>query len=68
VPEIFGLLAEEALLGEDEMYRTFNMGIGFMLVLDPKVAADAAALLREEGEVVFEVGEIVEGEGVVLYG
>ena len=38
-----------------------------MIVLDAKSAPEAAAVLREAGEKVFEVGEIVAGEGKVVY-
>jgi phosphoribosylformylglycinamidine cyclo-ligase len=68
VPKIFGRLSAETGLDEDEMYRTFNMGIGYMLVVDARLAADAAAILRASGECVYEVGEIVEGTGKVVYG
>ncbi len=67
VPRIFDLIAREAALGDEEMCRTFNMGIGYTLVVDPRLAPDAAAALRESGERVFEVGEIVEGMGKVTY-
>jgi phosphoribosylformylglycinamidine cyclo-ligase len=67
VPRIFELVAEAAGLQDDEMYRTFNMGIGYALVLDPAHAPAAAAALRSAGESVSEVGEIVEGTGVVRY-
>lgn len=66
-PRIFGLVADAAGLGEDEMYRTFNMGMGFALVLDAAHAAAAAAAVRSVGETVSEIGEIVEGTGVVRY-
>ncbi|GAB4277619.1 MAG: phosphoribosylformylglycinamidine cyclo-ligase [Coriobacteriia bacterium] len=64
VPGIFGVVQREARLDDAEMLRTFNMGVGFALVLSPKEAPNAAAALREAGETVFEMGEVVEGEGV----
>ena len=66
-PKIFGLLASETGLDDVEMLKTFNMGIGYMLVVDARLAADAAAVLQASGERVFEVGEIVEGSGKVTY-
>ncbi|MBW6469370.1 MAG: phosphoribosylformylglycinamidine cyclo-ligase, partial [Coriobacteriia bacterium] len=51
----------------DEMYRTFNMGVGFMIVVSPAHAPRAAAMLQAAGERVFEIGEIVEGTGGVRY-
>jgi phosphoribosylformylglycinamidine cyclo-ligase len=66
-PRIFDLLAEATRLSDDELYRTFNMGIGMCLVLEPKAAANAAAALRLAGETVYEIGEIVAGDRSVRY-
>lgn len=68
VPRVFGLVSEEAEIRAEEMFRTFNMGIGFCVVVDAKDAAGAAALLREHGETVSEIGQIVPGKGEVVYG
>ena len=67
VPRTIELAVEAAGLSADEAMKTFNMGIGFALILDPAEAPKAAALLREVGETVYEIGEIVEGEGKVVY-
>ena len=67
VPQVFGLVQGAAGIDDDAMYRTFNMGVGFALVLDRTHAPAAAAKLRELGETVAEIGEIVEGTGVVEY-
>ncbi len=67
VPAVFGLVQEAAGIDDDSMYRTFNMGVGLALVVDPKHAPAAAAKLLELGETVAEIGEIVEGTGVVTY-
>lgn len=67
VPKVFSLLQRAAGTDDDEMYRTFNMGIGFCVVLSPDDAPEAASLLRAAGETVTEIGEIVAGEGKVVY-
>ena len=67
VPRIVEVAVEAAGLSADDAYKTFNMGIGYVLVLDAKDAPRAAALLREAGERVFEIGEIVSGDGKVVY-
>ena len=67
VPRVIELAVDAAGLSSDEASRTFNMGLGMMLVFDPKHAPEAAVVLREAGESVFEVGEIIAGEGKVLY-
>jgi phosphoribosylformylglycinamidine cyclo-ligase len=67
VPKIFSLLGGIGSIDTEELYRTFNMGIGFCVVVAPDVAPDVAVLLREAGEVVSEIGEIVPGKGEVVY-
>jgi phosphoribosylformylglycinamidine cyclo-ligase len=67
VPRTVQLAVEAAGLSAEEALRTFNMGIGFAVILDTHEAPKAAAMLREAGETVFEIGEIVEGEGRVVY-
>jgi len=67
VPRVIETVVDSAALSVDDAYRTFNMGIGFMLVLDPRVAPAAAAQLRASHEQVYEIGEIVEGTGRVSY-
>lgn len=67
VPPVFGLLATATALPVDELYRTFNMGIGLAIVTGATDAPVVAAMLREAGERVFEIGEIVPGAGEVVY-
>ena len=66
-PRVFELLAEATRLDHNELFRTFNMGIGMCLVMAPKAAAAAAAALRIAGETVYEIGEIVPGSRTVRY-
>ena len=67
IPQVFDLVRDTAGIGDDSMYRTFNMGIGLALVVDHTHAPAIAAKLRSLGEGVSEIGEIVEGSGVVVY-
>jgi phosphoribosylformylglycinamidine cyclo-ligase len=47
---------------EEEMWGTFNMGVGFVMVVKPDAAAEIASLLEAEGETVAEIGRIVRGK------
>jgi phosphoribosylformylglycinamidine cyclo-ligase len=67
VPRVIETVVEAAALPPAEALKTFNMGIGFMLVVDSVQAPEVAAVLREAGEAVHEIGEIVEGSGKVVY-
>ena len=62
-PAVFGAIADAASLDADEMLKTFNMGVGFALVLSASDAPHAAATLRAAGETVYEIGEIDAGDG-----
>jgi phosphoribosylformylglycinamidine cyclo-ligase len=52
---------------QDEMLRTFNMGLGMLLVVNPKKFKKAQTLLERAGEKFFHVGRIVKGERKVMY-
>ncbi len=56
---VFKWLAQAGNVAQDEMLRTFNCGIGMVLVAAPKDAAAIAAILQREGESVVSLGEIV---------
>lgn len=56
--ELFAWLQRTAAIDDREMNRTFNNGIGMILVVDPDAAQDCAATLRAEGESVHVIGSI----------
>jgi phosphoribosylformylglycinamidine cyclo-ligase len=64
LPPVFRWLAAEGGLAEAEMLKTFNAGIGMVLVVAADRAAALAALLTEEGERVHHLGHVLPGEGV----
>ena len=67
VPPIFRLLRAEGALTHDDCYRTFNMGIGYVIVVPAEEKEKALAVLAEAGEAAYEIGVIEEGEGVVVF-
>ena len=56
--ELFAWLQATSGIDDTEMNRTFNNGIGMVVVLDAAHAAACAEFLREAGELVFEIGTI----------
>ncbi len=67
VPPIFTLIQKEGNIPEHDMYNTYNMGIGMMLVVDKADADKAVKVLEENGEKAYIIGEtITSGEGVVI--
>jgi phosphoribosylformylglycinamidine cyclo-ligase len=67
--ELFAWLQQVAGIDDIEMNRTFNNGIGMVVVIDAAHAAACAATLRAAGETVHEIGVIAErgaGAAVVI--
>ena len=64
---IFEHLQKLGNVAPDEMLRTFNMGIGMLLVVPAKKFKKAETLLDRAGEKFYSVGRIVKGERKVMY-
>lgn len=63
-PAVFQWLADAARIPEREMLKTFNCGIGMILVVAPDRARALTRMLRDAGERVVEMGEVGGGNGV----
>lgn len=61
---IFGLIQEKGNVPEDDMYGTFNMGIGYVYAVDKDNAAGILRLLRQLGENAYAIGKVIRGSGV----
>ncbi|MEZ5887730.1 MAG: phosphoribosylformylglycinamidine cyclo-ligase [Paracoccaceae bacterium] len=68
LPPVFRWLAETAGMSEPELLKTFNCGIGMMLVVAADRASALQALLAEMGETVVPLGRVVTGAGVQYKG
>jgi phosphoribosylformylglycinamidine cyclo-ligase len=66
VPPLFRLIAQGGGVKDDEMFRTFNMGIGMVVVVAPENLHEVEHSLERRGEVSYMLGTVVEGEGVLL--
>ncbi|MFA5784400.1 MAG: phosphoribosylformylglycinamidine cyclo-ligase [Phycisphaerae bacterium] len=65
-PAIFDFLQENGPVDEEEMYRVFNMGIGFVLVVAEDFANAITDRLTRYGETVYKLGRITSGNGKVV--
>ena len=65
IPPIFSLLQEKGGISERDMFNTFNMGTGMVLVVDKEDAAKAVAALDGAGAAPRIIGEVVPGGGGV---
>lgn len=67
VPPIFQLIQDFGSVPEDDMYKTFNMGIGMVLIVPAEEEKQIISALQDKGETVYAIGEILEGTGEVKY-
>ncbi|NLG41871.1 MAG: phosphoribosylformylglycinamidine cyclo-ligase [Phycisphaerae bacterium] len=64
VPPIFGLLEHHGV-DEEEMFRVFNMGIGYVMIVRPQSAGVVVRALERAGEQAFVIGRVRRGRGQV---
>jgi phosphoribosylformylglycinamidine cyclo-ligase len=67
VPPVFAAIQKAAGVDDAEMRRTFNMGLGYLVVVAGPDVARARGVLEKAGERVYEVGEITAGARGVQY-
>jgi len=63
LPSVFKWMQQTSGLDDDEMLRTFNCGIGMVLIVKQDKVDEAKKLLQEAGEEVFDLGKLVDGSG-----
>lgn len=63
LPAVFQWLQQQGNIEMNEMYRTFNCGVGMVLVVDAEDAEQALEILTSAGETAFRLGEIVSNPG-----
>jgi len=66
IPPLFELLRRLGNVSDGEMYRTFNMGVGMVIVCAPENAETIERHLRERGEACYTIGEVVTGNREVI--
>ncbi len=66
IPPLFELLRRLGNVSDSEMYRTFNMGVGMVIVCAANDATTIETHLRDTGETVYAIGEVVSGNREVL--
>lgn len=68
VPAVFNWLKDTGNVSQSEMLRTFNCGIGMVVVVKADEANNVKALLEQMGETVFQIGNLVaRREDAVIY-
>ena len=67
IPRLFAFLKEAGRVADTEMLRTFNMGIGFIIVVPEKDAAKAVQTVEMAGQKAMIIGRVAPGERKVNY-
>lgn len=65
-PALFDFIQQHGEIDADEMYRVFNMGIGFVLILKPKAVDKALHAICRHHIAASVIGRVVEGEKAVV--
>ena len=64
---IFKFMQEKRNIDENEMYKTFNMGIGLVMIVNEKDADKTIKKLESLGEKAYLIGEVIEGKQEIVY-
>jgi phosphoribosylformylglycinamidine cyclo-ligase len=66
VPEVFRVLMEAGQVEADEMYRTFNMGVGMVVICAPSEVKSVLAAAAQSGVKGWQIGTLRPGSGAVI--
>lgn len=66
IPEVFSILRKYGSISDEEMLRTFNLGVGMAMVVKKNVAEEVMNSIRKNGVNCNVIGEIIPGNGKVL--
>jgi len=67
VPPVFRFLQKKGEISHDEMFKVFNQGIGYVIVVRPHFADSVTHQLTRLGQTVYRLGKIVRGTGRVVF-
>jgi phosphoribosylformylglycinamidine cyclo-ligase len=66
VPDIFTTIQSKGRITEHEMFRTFNMGVGMVMILSPRSVRNALHRMEKMGLQAWIIGDVTEGDDGVL--
>lgn len=64
---IFNLMQRDGEISDRDMYTTFNMGIGMVLVVSADQAEEAIRIAKAQGEQAYRIGTVTEGSKIVTF-
>lgn len=66
VPPVFKIMQEKSGISDEQIYNTFNMGIGMVVCVSKRDAEKTMEILRSTGEECYVIGKAIKGSGVKL--
>jgi phosphoribosylformylglycinamidine cyclo-ligase len=66
IPPIFQWLAQAGQVSDESMFNTFNMGIGFVVLVPPEQAEQAIEWFESQGIAAYNIGKVIEGTGELV--
>lgn len=67
IPAIFRWLAETGKVSQDAMFDTFNMGIGFVVLVSPEQANITKEWFESQEIAAYKIGRVIEGNGSLVF-
>lgn len=61
IPPIFNWLAQAGKVQQEAMFNTFNMGIGFVVIVPPSLVESSLEWFRSQGIIASEIGRVISG-------
>lgn len=68
IQPIFKLMQRDGAISDRDMFTTFNMGVGMVLVVPAEQAAQAVELAKAQGEQAYVIGKVTSGSRIVTFG
>jgi phosphoribosylformylglycinamidine cyclo-ligase len=66
IPSVFEWLAQTGSVSSQAMYNTFNMGIGFVLLVPPHQVEPVITYMKLQNVTAFTIGEVITGSGELI--
>ena len=66
IPPVFQWLAEAGTVPSEAMFDTFNMGVGFVVIVSPRDVEATLGSLNTQQQRAWVLGEVIDGEGDIL--
>ena len=67
LPPIFKWLADTGNIKPEAMFNTFNMGIGFVLIVAPELAEMIINKLEAQNIATYQIGEVIKGDRSLIF-